>query len=90
MYLLISHIHATSCIHLFLLDNLTGCWKKLDNEELKDSCFLPKSNRMIIGQVAFVKENRNIHKVFVGKSRLRRRIGRRRCKWEDNIKLDVK
>jgi len=33
---------------------------------------------------------RNTHKTLVGKPEGKRPLGRRRCKWEDNIRMDLK
>ena len=35
-------------------------------------------------------ERRGIYRVLVGKLEVKRQLGRPRCKWEDNIKMDVK
>jgi hypothetical protein len=40
--------------------------------------------------VALVGEMRNTHKTLVGKPEGKRPLGRRRCKWEDNIRMDLK
>jgi hypothetical protein len=40
------------------------------------------------GHVARMKATRNAYGVLVGKPEGRRPVGRPRCKWEDNIKLD--
>jgi hypothetical protein len=34
-------------------------------------------------------EERGVHKVLVGKPEVKRPLGRPRCRWEDNIKMDV-
>ena len=34
-------------------------------------------------------EEGRVHKVLVGKPEGKRPLGRRRCRWEDNIKMDV-
>jgi hypothetical protein len=34
-------------------------------------------------------EERGVHRVLVGKHEGRRPLGRPRCRWEDNIKMDV-
>jgi hypothetical protein len=34
-------------------------------------------------------EERGVHRVLVGKSDGKRPLGRPRCRWEDNIKMDV-
>jgi hypothetical protein len=34
-------------------------------------------------------ENRGVHRVLVGKPEGKRPLGRPRCRWEDNIKMDL-
>jgi hypothetical protein len=77
-------------------DEATGEWRKLHNEELNDLCSLPnivrvvKSRRMRwAGHVAHMGEERGVHRVLVGKPEGKSPLGRRRCKWEDNIKMDL-
>ena len=38
--------------------------------------------------MARVEEGRGVHKVLVGKPERKRPLGRPRCRWEDNIKMD--
>jgi hypothetical protein len=42
------------------------------------------------GYVARMVESRNAYKVLMGKPEGKRGIGKPRCKWEDNIKIDFK
>src|SRR5215469_3858533 len=77
-------------------DEVTGEWRKLHNEELRDLYSLPnivrvvKSGRMRwAGHVERMGERRGVHRVLVGKSEGKRQLGRPRCKWEDNIKMDL-
>ena len=35
-------------------------------------------------------EGRGVHRVLVGKSEGKRPLGRPRCRWEDNIKMDLR
>jgi hypothetical protein len=37
-----------------------------------------------------MEEIRNEYRVLVGKSTRRRPLGKSKCKWEDNIKMDLK
>jgi hypothetical protein len=39
---------------------------------------------------ACMKEMRNMYKILVEKSEGKKPLGRPRCRWEDNIKLDLK
>ena len=51
---------------------------------------LIKSRRMRwAGHVARMEEGRGVHKVLVGKPEGKRPLGRRRRRWEDNIKMDL-
>ena len=77
-------------------DEVTGEWRKLHNEELSDLYSLPnivrvvKSRRMRwAGHVACMGEGRGVHRVLVGKPERKRALGRPRCRWEDNIKMDL-
>jgi len=78
-------------------DEVTGEWRKLRNEELKNLYSSPnivrviKSRRMRwAGHVARMGEGRGGYRVFVGKPERRRPLGRPRRRWEDNIKLDLR
>ena len=80
--------------HLFRL--LTGEWRKLHNDELRDLYSVPnivrvlKSRRMMwAGHVARMGEGRGVHRVLVGKPDGKRPLGRPRRRWDDNIKMDL-
>jgi hypothetical protein len=48
-----------------------------------------KSRRMRwTGHVALIGEKRNAYRILVGKPEGKRPLGRPRCKWVDNIKMD--
>ena len=77
-------------------DEVTGEWRKLNNEELSYLYFLPnivrvvKSRRMRwAGHVARMGEGRGVYRVLVGKPEGKRPLGRPRRRWEDNIKMDL-
>jgi hypothetical protein len=42
------------------------------------------------GNVECVGEGRDVHRVMVGKPDRKRPLGRPRCRWEDNIKMDLR
>jgi len=78
-------------------DDVTGEWRKLHNEELRDLYSLPnivrvlKSRRMrSAGHVARMGEGRGVYRVLVGKSEGKRPVGRPRRRREDNIKMDLR
>jgi hypothetical protein len=39
--------------------------------------------------VARIGEKRNVYRLLVGKPEGRRPLGRPRCRWIDNIKMDI-
>jgi hypothetical protein len=43
-----------------------------------------------VGHVARMGEGRGVYSVFVGRPEGKRPLGRPRCRWEDNIKMDVR
>jgi hypothetical protein len=43
-----------------------------------------------VGHVADMGEGRGVYKVLVGRPKGKRPLGRPRCRWEDNIKLDLR
>jgi len=41
------------------------------------------------GQVARMGERRRVSRVLVGETEGKRKLGRPRCRWEDNMKMDL-
>jgi hypothetical protein len=77
-------------------DEVTGEWRKLHNEELRDLYSSPSMNRIIksrrmrwAGHVARIGEKRNVYRLMVGKPEGKRPVGRPRRKWVDNIRMDL-
>jgi hypothetical protein len=42
------------------------------------------------GHVARMEEKRNAYRILVGKPKGKRPLGRPRCRWVDNIKIDLR
>jgi transcription termination factor 2 len=77
-------------------DEVTGEWRKLHNEELRDLYSSPSIIRMIMsrmmkwaGHVARMGEKRNARRLLVGKPEEKRPLGRPRRRWMDNIRMDL-
>jgi hypothetical protein len=78
-------------------DEVTGCWKKLHNEELHGLYSSPGTIRVIkarrmrwTGHVTCMGEVRDVYNILVGRPEGRRPLGGPRRRWEDNIKLDLR
>ena len=77
-------------------DEVTGEWRKLNNEELSDLYSIPNIVRVVKSRrmrwawhVARMGEGREVYRVLVGKSEGKRPLGRPRRRWGDNIKMDL-
>jgi hypothetical protein len=75
-------------------DEITGEWRKLHNGELHNLDSSPdvirqiKSRRMRwVGYVARMGEARKMHRVFGGKARKKRPLGRPKRRWENGIRM---
>jgi hypothetical protein len=78
-------------------DSRVGGWRKLHNEELHNLYSSPSIIRIIksrsmrwAGHVARMGEKRIAYRILVGKPERKRPLGRRRRRWVDNIKMDVR
>jgi hypothetical protein len=76
-------------------DGVTGGWRKLHNEEVHNLYSTPSIIRIIklrrmrwAGHVARMGE-KNMYMLLVGKPEGKRLLGRARCMWIDNIKMDL-
>jgi hypothetical protein len=75
---------------------VTGEWRKLLNEELRDFYSSPSVIRIIkwrrkkwAGHVARMVEKRNPYRLLVGNQEGKRPLGRPRRRWVDNIRMDL-
>jgi hypothetical protein len=82
---------------LLSVDERTGEWRKLHNEELHNLYSSPdiigqiKSRRMRwAGQVARMGEERKVYRVLVRKPEGKRPLGRPRRRSEDSIRMDLR
>jgi hypothetical protein len=73
-----------------------GSWRKLHNDELHDLYSSPNIVRVIksrrirwAGHVACMGEGRGAYRVLAGRPKDKRPLGRHRCRWEDNFKMDL-
>jgi len=76
-------------------NEVTGEWRRMHNEELKDLYFSPnivrviKSRRMRwAGHVARMDEERGVYRVLLGKPEGKRSLGRPRRRRVDKIRMD--
>jgi hypothetical protein len=77
-------------------DGVTGGWRKLHNEELHNWYSSPsiiriiKSRRMRwVAHVERMGAKRDVYRLLVGKPEGKKPLGRPRCRWIDNIKMDL-
>jgi hypothetical protein len=77
-------------------DKVSGGWRKIHNEELHNLLFAKcnysdevKEDEM--GRASSTNGvKRNAYRILVGRPEGKRPLGRPRCKWIDNIKLDLR
>jgi hypothetical protein len=75
-------------------DEVTGEWRKLHNEELRDLLYSPSIIRIMktrkmrwAGHVARMGEKGNVYRLLVRKPEGKRPLGRPRRRWVDNIRI---
>jgi hypothetical protein len=76
---------------------VTGGWRKLHNEELHNLYPTQSIIRMIksrrmgwAGHFAQMGKERNTYRILVGKPEGKRPLGRPRCSWVDDVKMDLR
>jgi hypothetical protein len=69
---------------------VTGEWRKLHNEELRDLYSSSSIIRIIKSRrMSTNGENRNAYRLLVGRPEGKRQLGRPRRRWVDNIRMDL-
>jgi hypothetical protein len=75
-------------------DEVTGEWRKLHNEELRNLYSSPDIIRQVksrlmrwAGHVARIEEEKKVYKVLVGKPEGKIPLGRPRRRWKDEIRM---
>jgi len=77
-------------------DEVTGECRRLHNGKLNDLNPSPNIMRVIksrrmrwAGHVARMGDERGVYRVLVGKPEGRKPLGRPRCRWVENIRMDL-
>jgi hypothetical protein len=78
------------------MEELAEGWRRLHNEELHNLYISPniirviKSRRLgLAGRVARMGDMRNVYKFFITKPKGKRPLRRPRCRWDDNIRMEL-
>jgi hypothetical protein len=78
-------------------NEVTGGWRKLHNDKLNNLYSSQSVNRMTkprwmrwAGHIARIGEKRNVYRLLVGKPKGKRRLGRPRHRWVNNVKVDIR
>jgi hypothetical protein len=78
-------------------EEVAGGWRRLHNEELHNlyasqNVIRVMKSRMTswVKYVTRMEETRNGCNILIGKPEWKRPLGRPRCRWEDNIRMDLR
>jgi hypothetical protein len=78
-------------------DEMIGSQRKLHTEDLHNLFSFPSMNRMMKSRkmrcsrhVARMGEEKNVYRIFMGKLKGRKTLGRCKCRLVDNIKMDLR
>jgi hypothetical protein len=78
-------------------EDVAGGCRRTYNEEFHNLYTLPNVVRVMksremrcVGLVACIREMRNAYKILVRKPEGKRPCGRIKCRWEGNIRMDVR
>jgi len=78
-------------------EEVEGGWRRLHNEELHNFYASPDVIRVIRSRrmrcawhISRMGEMRNAYKISVRKPEGKKQLGRSKCKWKDNIKMDLR
>jgi len=65
----------------------SGCYESVQRDVAEESvlCFLGCERAVHVARMG----GRDVYRVLVGNSGGKRPLGRPRCRWEDNIKMDL-
>jgi hypothetical protein len=78
-------------------EEVAGVWRRLQNKERHKLYASPNIIRVIesrrmrwVGQAARMGDMVNSNNIFVGKPERKRPLGRPRCKWKYNMRMDLR
>jgi hypothetical protein len=79
------------------MDKIIGRWRKLHNDEFHNLYCSPDTTRMIksrrirgAGHIERIGQKRNSYRILVVKPEGKRPLERRRRRWKDKIKVDLR
>ena len=74
-------------------EKITGEWRRMHNKELHalySSADIIRVIKLRLRRSGHVRMGRGAYRVLVGKPEGRRPLGKPRCRWEGNIKMDLR